>query len=111
MEHLGVDKLRVFWKYYQEFENMYDHRNGNMYKKILKEISKEEIETFLILEENYMLLRTGVYSLNLQKEFQKNINKYKNLVSTEALEYLKKGEKPKVLKNNNPWYSRIFNTI
>ena len=41
---IGIDKLRVFWKYYDEFETMYDMRNGNWHKVILKEISEEEIQ-------------------------------------------------------------------
>ncbi|MCD2260675.1 hypothetical protein [Psychroserpens luteolus] len=63
MELIGIDKLKAFWKYYDDFELMYDPRFVNA-KKVLKEISQEEIEVLSALEYYYFLINANTDSKN-----------------------------------------------
>lgn len=107
MELLGIDKLRAFWKYYNDFELMYDHRYVDK-EKIFKEINEEEIRVLTILEYNYFLINAKTDSKQLVARYKETIDQHKNKVTSEVLEYLQKGEKPEVTKPVKTWFNRIF---
>ena len=105
---IGIDKLRVFWKYYDEFETMYDMRNGNWHKVILKEISEEEIQVLNILEYYYFLINAKTDSKKLVNRYKKVIEENKHRVTPEVLSYLEKGIKPEVKEKKSSWFRRIL---
>ena len=93
MKLIGIDKLKIFWKYYDDFELIYDSRYVNA-DEILKEISREEIKVLEILEYNYSLIRQSKDSKELMKKYKGKIEEYKGKVTKEVLAYLEKGKKP-----------------
>nr|WP_321235936.1 hypothetical protein [uncultured Psychroserpens sp.] len=110
METIGIDKLKTFWKYYEDFELMYDSRYVDK-RKILKEISEEEIRIISALEYHYFLINAEKDSKQLVDKYQKVIDEYKNKVTSEVLEYLKKEERPEIeIEEKESWFKKLFNS-
>ncbi|RNC87639.1 MAG: hypothetical protein ED556_00155 [Winogradskyella sp.] len=108
MDVIGIVKLKAFWKYYDEFATMYDMRNGNWHKVILKGISEEEIQVLRILEYHYFLINAKTDSEQLVDKYKRVIEDNKHRVTPEVLGYLEKGIKPEIKKTNSSWFHRIL---
>ena len=108
MEPIGIEKLKAYWKYYDDFELMYDARYVNK-KKIIKEISEDEIRIISSLEYHYFLINANTDSKLLVDKYRKIINENKNKVTTQVLEFLKKGEKPIIeLEKKESWFKKLL---
>ncbi|MCK0108733.1 hypothetical protein MWU58_05475 [Flavobacteriaceae bacterium S0825] len=92
---IGIDKLKIFWKHYDDFELIYDGRYVNV-DEILKKISREEINVLEILDYNYSLIRQNNDSIELINSYREKIEEYKGKVTKEVLDYLEKGEKSEI---------------
>jgi hypothetical protein len=105
MELIGIEKYRIYKKYYGDYGELIDHRVGD--PKDLTVISEEEWNVIDELEGNLCDLDKGVYSKEMESQFKKKIDELQPLITPEVFQMIKNNESPEPLKKDS-LLSRIF---